>query len=300
MQPIDLQAITIDKIKNPYPDISNVSISVLRLDKIHPVISGNKWFKLKYYIKEACSQNKKTIVSFGGAFSNHIIATAAAAKLNNLKSVGIIRGEEPKYLSHTLLEAKALGMQLYFISREDYKNKKVPKELSEISEKLYFINEGGFGIAGASGASTILDLIPVEKYSHLCCAIGTGTMIAGIIKSSLPHQKIMGISILKNNWSIGAEIKSLLTIKETEKMFQIIHDYSFWGYAKKNAELFAFMNDFYRQTSIPTDFVYTGKLCFAIFDLIKKGYFQNADDILIIHSGGLQGNRSLKKGVLIF
>ncbi len=300
MQPIDLQAITIDKIKNPYPNISNVSISVLRLDKIHPVISGNKWFKLKYYIKEACSQNKKTIVSFGGVYSNHIIATAAAAKLNNLRSIGIIRGEEPTSLSHTLQEAKALGMQLYFLSREDYTHKILPKELADMGEKIYMINEGGYGEKGALGASTILDLQDAEKYSHICCATGTGTMMAGLIKASLPLQKTIGISVLKNNWSIEAEIKKLLTIDETQKMFQIIHDYSFGGYAKKNAELFAFMNDFYRQTSIPTDFVYTGKLCFAIFDLIKKGYFQNADDILIIHSGGLQGNRSLKKGVLIF
>ncbi len=300
MNTIDLQAITIDKIKVPFSEKLKINLSILRLDKIHPIISGNKWFKLKYYIKEALTQHKKTIASFGGAFSNHIIATAAAAKLYNLKSIGIIRGEEPKKLSHTLQEAVSLGMKLYFISRINYSNKTLPNEIIEVIDEIYLINEGGYGLAGAVGASSISEISSFEKYSHIYCAVGTGTMLAGIIKSSSPHQKIIGISVLKNNLSIESEINQLLTDEEKTKDFQIIHDYSFGGYAKKNDELIEFMNEFYRQTKIPTDFVYTGKLLFAIFDLLKKNIFKSDDDILIIHSGGLQGNSSLAKDLLIF
>ncbi len=300
MQAIDLQSITIDKILYQDADMKDVCISVLRLDKIHPVISGNKWFKLRFYLEEAIAQNMKTLLTFGGAYSNHIIATAAAAKQNGLKSIGIIRGEESKKLSHTLEEAKELGMQLYFISREDYSNKKLPDELNEIKDQFYVIDEGGYGIKGMKGASTILHLLSSEKYAHICCAVGTGTMTAGLIANSAVYQKITGVSILKNNWSIASEINLLLEDEMQENKWTIIPDYSFGGYAKYNQQLLDFMNEFYRQTNIPSDFVYTGKLFFAIIDLYKKEYFTKKEEILVIHSGGLQGNRSLAKGSLIF
>lgn len=300
MQAIDLQSITIDKVHYTDADMNDISFSVLRLDKIHPIISGNKWFKLRFYLEEAIVQNKQTILTFGGAYSNHIIATAAAAKQHALKSIGIIRGEEGKKLSLTLEEAKELGMQLYFISREDYSNKKMPDELKEIKDQCYIIDEGGYGKNGMKGASTIINLISSEKYTHICCAVGTGTMTAGLIANSSSQQKITGVSVLKNNRSIESEINLLLEVEMEENKWTIIHDYPFGGYAKYNPQLLDFMNEFYRQTNIPTDFVYTGKLFFAIIDLNKKGYFNKQEELLVIHSGGLQGNRSLAKGSLIF
>jgi 1-aminocyclopropane-1-carboxylate deaminase len=272
-----------------------ISITVLRLDKIHPVISGNKWFKLQYYLKEAKAQNKKKIVTFGGAWSNHIIATAAACKLNGFASTGIIRGEEPVALSPTLQLAMEYGMQLYFISREDYNEKKVPAELQ--SEEHYLINEGGYGEKGAGGASDILNYTE-KDFTHCCCVVGTGTMMAGLIRTVSPDQKVIGISVLKNNHELEKNVRSLL-INEP-KQWQIIHDYHFGGYAKYKPELIDFMNEFYRQTNISSDFVYTGKLFFAVSDLVKNCFFPAGSKLLLIHSGGLQGNASLGKGTLIY
>jgi 1-aminocyclopropane-1-carboxylate deaminase len=294
MQDILFQNITTDRITFPFEKTKEIEVSVLRLDKIHATISGNKWFKLRYYIQEAIEQQKKCIVTFGGAYSNHIIATAAACKLNGLDAVGIIRGEEATTLSHTLQEAKELGMQLHFISREDYSEKKLPAPLNR--DRYYLINEGGYGETGAKGAATITEYLGQEDYTHICCAVGTGTMMAGLINAA--SQNVTGLSVMKNNFELEGSIRSLLHDKN--KPFSILHDYHFGGYAKHKPELINFMNDFYDQTGIPSDFVYTGKLFYAVADLIQKDFFQKGNRILVIHSGGLQGNISLEKGTLIF
>jgi 1-aminocyclopropane-1-carboxylate deaminase len=294
MQDIVFQNITTDRIIFPFEKAKEIEVSVLRLDKIHATISGNKWFKLRYYIQEAIEQQKKCIVTFGGAYSNHIIATAAACKLNGLDSVGIIRGEEAVTLSHTLQQAKELGMQLHFISREDYAEKKVPISLNE--SQYYLINEGGYGEIGAKGASTITEYFNQQDYSHICCAVGTGTMIAGLANAVSP--KVTGISVMKNNFGLEESVRALLYDKN--KDFNIIHDYHFGGYAKHKSELIKFMNEFYQQTGIPSDFVYTGKLFYAVSDLIQKGLFEKGSRLLLIHSGGLQGNVSLGNRTLIF
>lgn len=274
---------------------NGIDATVLRLDQIHPAISGNKCFKLQYYIKEAKEQKKKKIVTFGGAYSNHIIAVAAACKLNGLTSSGIIRGEEPPVFSPTLMQVKEYGMELYFISREDYSEKKIPGELQ--SEEYYFIPEGGYGKKGVEGAANILNYTK-KDFTHCCCAAGTGTMMAGLTNAALPHQKIIGISVLKNNFELEENVRSLLNNEQKE--WQIIHDYHFGGYAKHKPALINFMNEFYRQTNIPSDFVYTGKLFYAIADLVKINFFPPESKLLLIHSGGLQGNISLNKGSLIF
>lgn len=295
MQELAFQNITTDHIADPLFAEKEIELSVLRLDKIHPVVSGNKWFKLQFYLQEAKSLQKKTIVTFGGSWSNHIVAAAAACKINGLHSIGIIRGEEPNKPSHTILSAKELGMKLYFISRENYKIKKYPAELD--SGENYFIPEGGYGEKGAEGAAAILNYCSKNNFSHICCAVGTGSMMAGLINATLKNQQVIGISVLKNNSELGDNIRALTRVK---KHFQLFHDYHFGGYAKYNAELIRFMNEFYSLTKIPLDFVYTGKLFFAIYDLIRKNYFPPKSKLLIIHSGGLQGNSSLKKGTLIF
>lgn len=296
MQNIDFKNITTDKLSLPLLAEKKVDADVLRLDKIHPLISGNKWFKLRYYLEEAQLNGRRTIVTYGGAWSNHLLATAAACKINTLSCYGIIRGEEATTLSPTLTNARELGMQLVFISREEYRAGKIPAEFD--NDDNYFILEGGYGIKGAEGAATILDYCTKENYSHICCAAGTGTMTAGLIINSLPSQKVVSISVLKNNITLEEKIKQLATDKENN--FQLIHDYHFGGYAKYKPGLIDFMNQFYRQTTIPSDFVYTGKFFFGVTDLVSNNFFPEGSKLLLIHSGGLQGNASLSKGTLIF
>ena len=296
MEDINLNNITTDILSTPLFEKRQLEVSILRLDKIHPLISGNKWFKLRFHIDEAKKQGKKKILTFGGAWSNHILATAAACKLYNLFAIGIIRGEEAAALSPTLIQAKELGMQLVFTSREEYKQKMIPNVLND--EDCYIVSEGGFGARGAEGAASILAHCKKNEYNHICCAVGTGTMMAGLIISAVPGTKVTGISVLKNNTELQDQVTTLLPAKMEN--YEIIHEYHFGGYAKHKPELLAFMNSFYRQTSVPTDFVYTGKLCFAVNDLAEKNFFPPESRILVIHSGGLQGNQSLNKGTLIF
>ena len=296
MEDINLNNITTDKLSIPLFEKRQLEVSILRLDKIHPLISGNKWFKLRFHIDEAKKQGKKKILTFGGAWSNHILATAAACKLYNLAAIGIIRGEEAAILSPTLVQANELGMQLVYTSREEYKQKLIPNEWND--EDCYIVSEGGFGATGAKGAASILAHCKKNEYTHICCAVGTGTMMAGLITSAMPGTNVTGISVLKNNTELNEQVTTLLPTKKEK--FEIIHDYHFGGYAKYKPELLAFMNSFYRQTSVPTDFVYTGKLCFAVNDLAEKKFFPSESRILLIHSGGLQGNQSLNKGTLIF
>jgi 1-aminocyclopropane-1-carboxylate deaminase len=296
MEYIHLHTITTDQISLPLFTSKKVDVDVLRLDRIDPVISGNKWFKLRFYLDDAIRLNKKTIITFGGAWSNHIIATAALSRAYDLQSIGIIRGEEPMGLSSTLQQARSMGMRLMFISREDYQEKRIPESL--VTDNCYVINEGGYGIKGAEGAATILEHCNENDYSHICCACGTGTMTAGLLIGSKETIKIIGLSVLKYNPAIKENINSLLPSEH--KGFTIIHDYHFGGYAKFKPELIRFMNEFYRQTSIPSDFVYIGKLFYAIHDLVATDHFPVGSRLLIIHSGGLQGNDSLNKGTLIF
>lgn len=288
-----LNNITVDDISSFYK--KEIEVAVLRLDKISPLVSGNKWFKLRYYLEETKVREKKGIITFGGAWSNHIIATAAICQMNGLKTIGIIRGEEPKELSLTLQKAKEMGMQLYFISREAYQNKEVPASINK--DEYLIVNEGGYGETGTKGASDILNYCS-KPYTHYCCAVGTGTMMAGIINAISPGQQVTGISVMKNNIGLEIMIQTLVTNKEIT--WQLNHDYHFGGYAKHQPGLLSFMNEFYKLTNIKSDFVYTGKLFYAMSDLIEKNYFPQGSKLLLIHSGGLQGNESLPDGTLIF
>ena len=274
-------------------------VDLLRLDLLHPIVSGNKWFKLRYYLADAQDQNKKTVASFGGAYSNHLVAMAYATKMLGLNSVGIIRGEAPKTFSPTLTEAISYGMQTFFVSRLDYAQKELIQN-SYKNKDWYFINEGGYGIKGALGAATILSTIDASSYTNIICATGTGTMMAGLIMAASPNQKVTGISVLKNNFSIQNEVEALLTDEDKNKQYEILHGFDFGGYAKHPPELIQFMNEQWLQSHIPTDIVYTGKLLFGITQLMNENYFGTNASILVIHSGGIQGNRSLSTGQLIF
>lgn len=278
---------------------NDVETSILRLDLVHPIISGNKWFKLKFYIEEAKKYNKHGIVSFGGAYSNHIVALSFACKQNGLKSIGFIRGEKPKKLSPTLIAAATYGMELRFISREIYSNKK--KLFNELNiANWLMVNEGGYGLLGAEGAAAITELFEQNKFTNIICSVGTGTMIAGIIKRANETLQIIGISALKNNFSIQNDIEALLTETDKKKNYIINHDYHFGGYAKHTEHLINFMNKLWKTELLPTDIVYTSKLLFATTELIKSNYFKPKSNLLVIHSGGLQGNSSLSKGQLLF
>ncbi len=299
---ISAEPVTTDTIKNPLADQKKIQLDILRLDKIHPVVSGNKWFKLRYYTADALNKGYATLLTFGGPYSNHIAATAYAAKIQGLNTIGVIRGESPKQWSHTLQEAQMCGMQLVFLSRNEFdtiKRNVHTKKFEAQFGKAYIIPEGGFGPLGIQGAADILRITDISLYTHIVSAVGTGTTIAGIIQASNPHQKVTGISVMKNNLSLNDEIQSLLNIPLPDR-FRIVHDYHFGGYAKCTPALTASMNQFYHASTIPLDFVYTAKMMYGIFDLMGKDFFRPHSRILAVHSGGLQGNRSLAHGVLVF
>jgi 1-aminocyclopropane-1-carboxylate deaminase len=273
-------------------------VDVLRLDHIHPIVSGNKWFKLKYYIQYAKSNQMDTIASFGGPFSNHLVALAYAAKQENLKSIGYVRANKTEPLTPTLQEAMNYGMDLQYLGRSNFQFLKNELLQKTISKNIYFVDEGGYGALGAKGASSILNKDKTIKYTHIVGAVGTGTMLAGLINASTPSQEIIGITVLKNEASIGKEITQLLNYKETS--FTLLHDFHLGGYAKTTPAQFDFMNQLWRTEKIPTDIVYTSKMFMAVHTLIQQKYFSPTDKILMIHSGGLQGNRSLPSGTLLF
>jgi 1-aminocyclopropane-1-carboxylate deaminase len=189
-------------------------------------------------------------------------------------------------------------MQLYFVSRGAYNAKDNLK--NEYNQPgFYWIDEGGYSRLGAEGAKDICTWID-GSYTDIVCAVGTGTMMAGLIIGAMPHQKVTGISVLKGNGNLTSDIEKLLTDKEKGKRFELLHDYHFGGYAKHPKKLTDWMNTFYTQANVPTDIVYTAKLCYAINDLFSKNYFALGSKVMVIHSGGLQGNNSLKAGTLIF
>ena len=310
---ITLDSISIDPLTSF--SSSNIEASILRLDKLHPIVSGNKWFKLRYYIEEAISQSFSTIASFGGPYSNHLVALAYAAKENNVKSIGYVRATKEDAITPSLQEAQAYGMQLEFIGRTNFQE--IKNDLLKTNQhrsidtsntnnnndtdnkkgSIYFIDEGGYGTIGAKGAATILNA-HYKNYTTIIAAVGTGTMLAGLINAAEAHQDIIGIPVLKNENTIEDEIKALLINKAAS--FSLLHSFHQGGYAKTNPALIAFMNQLWETEKIPTDIVYTGKLLMAVDSLLKENYFKAESKILVIHSGGLQGNRSLPLGTLLY
>jgi 1-aminocyclopropane-1-carboxylate deaminase len=273
-----------------------IQTDTLRLDRLHPVVSGNKWFKLQHYLADALEQGIQTVASFGGAYSNHIVAIAFAAKEAGLNSIGYIRGEAAS--NPTLEEAKAYGMTLHFVDRVTYRDKENFMQQHK-ADAVYWIAEGGYGIKGAEGAAGILFTADTSHYTHILCAVGTGTMLAGLIKAAKPGQRVLGIKVLKHA-DLETEVRVLLTEPEQRKSFGLKQDYHFGGYGKHPQELLDFMGELWKKDGIPTDIVYTSKLFFAARDLVQKGAFPKGSKLLLIHSGGLQGNRSLPAGVLPF
>ena len=294
--------ISIQKLSDDLFDQKKVTLTVLRLDKLHEIVSGNKLFKLHQFLQIAQQRSKEGIITFGGPYSNHLVATAYACKEIRLKSIGIVRGEQPAVLSHTLQACLAHGMVLKFISRQQYDKKDQVGFLESINldyPNFLVVPEGGYHPLGAEGASLIRNWIP-NNTTHICCAIGTATTLAGILMGLKKEQQLIGFPILKNMRDIEQRIAFLSTKPYNTQQLKIMDDYHFGGYAKKNQELIDAMNTLYEKYQLPTDFVYTGKMMFGVIDCISKDFFQKASNILCIHTGGLQGNLSLPPGSLKF
>ncbi|MEL0318762.1 MAG: pyridoxal-phosphate dependent enzyme [Flavobacteriaceae bacterium] len=264
-------------------------ISIKREDLLHPIVSGNKFRKLKYNFLKFSKQKQIVVLTFGGAFSNHLAATAFAGKESKVQTIGIVRGEEWKTKisqSSTLDFCQAQGMQLYFVSREAYRQKEASPLVQTLIKKehnLKILPEGGTNALAVKGCMEILT--PEDQvFDTICCCVGTGGTLAGLIESAAPTQKLVGFSAL-NNPNLALEVK-----KYTSKTNWHIQDhYTFGGYAKYTLELIQFINAFYQQYQIPLDPIYTGKMLFGIFDLIKTNQWVWKKKILVIHSGGLQG-----------
>jgi len=273
---------------------NEISLFIKREDELHPFISGNKYRKLKYNLIEASNQKQHTLVTFGGAYSNHISATAAAGFEYNFKTIGIIRGDElATNLEQTLKNNPTLkfasehNMKFHFVSRSDYRNKTTPEFIEKLKEKFgdfYLVPEGGTNNLAVKGCEEILNKKD-KQYDVICCSIGTGGTISGLINSSKNHQNVIGFPALKGDF-LQNEIKKYVL---TNYNWSLNTNYHFGGYAKVSEELITFINNFKRETQIPLDPVYTGKMMFGIVDLIKKNYFKKGTKILAIHTGGLQG-----------
>ena len=281
----------------------NIRADILRLDRIHPVISGNKWFKLKGFLQKALQSPGQPVITFGGPWSNHLIAAACATRQQGLTAIGIIRGERPPVLSATLTAAAAYGMQLEFISRREYAEKETPAFLRQLTDRYpgaYIIPEGGAGPIGIKGSEDILRTTDTSQYTHILCAVGTGTTLMGLIRAARPGQVVIGIPVLKGfgEWAV-IDPHAFLT-PEQKARAHILSGYHFGGYARHPSELLEFMNRWYRDTGVPSDIVYTGKLFFALWDSVRQGLFPAGSQLLVIHSGGLQGNLSLPSGLLDF
>jgi 1-aminocyclopropane-1-carboxylate deaminase len=289
--------------KQAVPSFSqSQKVDLLRLDSLHPIVSGNKFYKLRFYIESAIENGVSTVASFGGPYSNHIVALAFTAKEAGLKSIGYIRTNEDEPTTPSLAEAKHYGMELVYLGRTDFQSKKASiLETSDAKSDIYLIDEGGYGTIGAKGAATIFTENDTAHYDYIVCAVGTGTMLAGCVNAASPNQKIIGILVLKNEGSIESEINALLIdTHKNNHPYTLLHQFHQGGYAKTNPTMIDFMNKLWDTEKIPTDIVYTSKLLFGVEQLIQENYFEKDASILVIHSGGLQGNRSLPAGALKF
>ncbi len=268
---------------------SSVNITIKREDLIHAFISGNKYRKLKYNIEEAKRLEATSLLTFGGAFSNHIAAVAYAGKANGFKTIGVIRGKElgaKQELNPTLLFAKTRGMHLEFISRESYRKKTSDDFIGKLKKRFddfYLLPEGGTNDLAVKGCEEILQTDDFN-FDYICCAVGTGGTISGIINAAQSHQSILGFPALKGE-SLQQDIRKFAN----QDHWDLITDYHFGGYGKIKPELIAFINRFKKDYGIPLDPIYTGKMVFGVFDLIEKGFFPKDSKILVIHTGGLQG-----------
>jgi 1-aminocyclopropane-1-carboxylate deaminase len=276
------------KVNDPLLEEKKITLYIKREGLIHPYIFGNKWYKLKYNLIEAERLNKKTILTFGGAYSNHIFAVAAAGKIFGFRTIGIIRGEEHLPLNPILKFAKDNGMLINYISRTNYRKKTQQEfinKLHSVYGDFYLLPEGGTNYFAVKGCSEIPSTIKI-KYDYICTACGTGGTIAGLISGVQPGIKVLGFSVLKGGQFLNGNIEMLLSSFNNNNMknWELFLDYHAGGYAKINGGLKSFIDDFNRKNNYKPDWIYFGKMLYGIYDLIKKNYFKTNQTIVSLNS----------------
>lgn len=287
----------LEEVKDPLLNERKISLLIKREDLNHRDLSGNKWHKLKYNIREARKQGKNTLLTFGGAYSNHIYATAAAGKIFNLKTIGIIRGEEHLPLNPTLSFAKDNGMKLYYLDRTSYRQKNSLEIINQLQEKFgdfYLLPEGGTNEFAVKGCSEIIGEIKID-FDYVCCPCGTGGTLAGLISGLNGKNFALGFAVLKGASFLKENVQSLLQNSNNNSLqnWDINLDYHFGGYARMDSDLLDFVKRFTSLTKIPLEPIYTGKMLFGIYDLVAKGFFKEGSQIIVVHTGGLQGLKGL-------
>jgi 1-aminocyclopropane-1-carboxylate deaminase len=284
------------KLGDPLLDEYQIELWIKRDDLLHPIISGNKWRKLKYSLDHALSLGSDTLISMGGTYSNHLHALAYAGKILGLKTKAFIRGEQPTTLTSTLIDIQNWGMEISFVSRSDYKLLRQYKnchDLPALKPSQYWIPEGGAQILALKGVAELINEIDIT-YDILCVPCGTGATLAGIINAAPDKASILGFAALKNAAFLESDVTRLLP-KISSDNWKVNLDYHFGGFAKKSTELLDFISNFEDKTGIPLESVYTGKMLFGIYDLITKHTFKPGQRIIAIHTGGLQGKRGFTK-----
>ncbi len=294
---IDLKSAVLQPFRLPGIDES-IKFYIKREDKFHPAISGNKWRKLKYNLLEAKEQNKKTLLTFGGAYSNHIYATASAGKIFGFETIGIIRGEEHLPLNPTLTFAKENGMKLVYVSRSEYRRRYDEDYIQEIYNEfgnVYLIPEGGTNLLALKGAAEIVNDIDTG-FNYICSACGTGGTLAGIIAGLNGKNYAIGFPVLKGGAFLKENISQLLRDFTGKEYFNwhLETNYHTGGYAKINRELIEFIFEFENLNGVKLDPVYTGKMMYGIYDLALNNRFEKGSTVIAVHTGGLQGIEGMK------
>jgi 1-aminocyclopropane-1-carboxylate deaminase len=289
----------LQNIEDDFIDKSGIKLYIKRLDLTHPKFSGNKWYKLKYNLIEAGKKGHNTLLTFGGAYSNHIHATAAAGTLFGFSTIGVIRGEVHLPLNPTLSFAKGNGMELFYLDRVSYRDKYNEQLLAFLNRKygkFYLIPEGGSNSLAVQGCKEIIEDI-AEDFDYICTACGTGGTLAGLVSGLRENQRALGFSVLRGGDFLRGKVKDLLDspIEQDNRNWKIITDYHFGGYAKFTKELLQFITNFENRNNIKLEPIYSGKMIFGIYDLIRKNYFPEGSKIIALHNGGLQGLEGLRK-----
>jgi 1-aminocyclopropane-1-carboxylate deaminase/D-cysteine desulfhydrase-like pyridoxal-dependent ACC family enzyme len=293
----EINEVDLEEVKFPGISTSDFKIFVLRIDKLHREISGNKWFKLKYNLIEAEKLNHKTLLTFGGAYSNHIYAVASAGKEFGFDTIGIIRGEEYFPLNPTQQFAVDCGMKLFYLNRAEYKNrndKAFQEKLKIKFDNPYMIPEGGTNQLALMGTEEIVNHIKTN-FDYICTACGTGGTIAGIISSLKGEKKILGFPALKGGEFLENDIRELVTERSSQSYnnWKLITEYHFGGYAKIDISLINFINEFESINNFKLDYIYTSKMFYGIKELLKREYFSKGIKIVLLHTGGIQGNKGM-------
>ena len=279
------------KIDQPLCAQFDIELWMKRDDQLHPVISGNKWRKLKFILDHALYSGADTIISMGGMYSNHLHALAYVGKALGLKTIAYIRGDNPDLLTPTLVDLKAWGMELKFISRTEYRQLRQYKgslDLPGLKPQQYWLPEGGAQALALNGVAELVAEIEIA-YDYLCVPCGTGATLAGLIAATEDHVALLGFAALKNAGFLNTDVSTLL--KQSKSNWHINLDYHFGGFASTTPELLSFISAFEAKTTIQLEPVYTGKMMYALYDLISKGHFSTGQRIIAVHTGGLQGDR---------